>query len=476
MYGLYRDGGRAIVELHNGGQCSNFACGMKHKAHILVVDDNRAILDSLARLLGQHFGRVTTLHRPDELPSALGTHRPDAVLLDMNFRTGVTDGNEGLYWLDTIRRQAPSTPVVLMTAYADVAIAVEGMRRGAADFVEKPWDNSALVRALCRVTSPASSAGAPHPSGPAMMWGTHPAMAELRALVERVAVTDANLLITGENGTGKEMLAAEIHRLSGRASGPLVSIDMGAVSESLFESELFGHARGAFTGADAARPGRMESADGGTLFMDEIANLPLHMQPKLLAALQSRSVTRLGENKPRPVNLRLICATNADIDAMVCAGTFRQDLYYRINTITLHLPALRERAADIVPLARRFADEFAEQYGRPPLSITPAACAMLEAYGWPGNVRQLRHAVERAVILSAGSELTPAVFSLPDARPAAAEAEGTIEQMERNMIRSAIDRSGGNLSAAATALGITRQTLYNKIRRYGLAVNPQEDR
>ena len=420
-------------------------------ATILVVDDNRGILSAAELLLRAHFRRVVTTHNPERIRALIRDESPDVVLLDMNFHAGINSGNEGLFWLAEIRKLRPAPAVVLFTAYADIDLAVRGIKEGAADFIVKPWDNERLVHTLTeayRAHVAASKQGAP--PAPAMQdaicWGTSPAMQQLRALVERVAPTDANVLITGENGTGKGMLARELHRLSARSRRPLVTVDMGAVVETLFESELFGHVRGAFTDARTDRPGKFEAADGGTLFLDEIGNLPPYLQAKLLAALQSRTVTRLGSNRALPVDIRLLTATNRPLDEMVARGDFRQDLLYRINTIRLSLPPLRERPDDILPLLRK-----------------------LRGYSWPGNVRELEHALEKATILSDSPEISPDAFDFTSAiaRPAPTPPT-TLEEMEADLIRRTIDSHAGNLSHAATALGISRQTLYNKIKRYGI--------
>ncbi len=452
---------------------------MTREGTVLIVDDNRSILAALRLLLEKYFARVLTLPGPNALDATLREERVDVVLLDMNFTAGINTGNEGIYWLRQIRARRPEVQVVLFTAYADIDLAVQAMRDGAVDFVVKPWDNDRLVAALRNAYNLSRSQRevkqlkeikreltAEQP----MFWGTSPAMGRIREIVEKVAATDANILITGENGTGKEMLAREIHNRSRRSGELMVPVDMGAVPETLFESELFGHVKGAFTDARTDRAGKFEVADHGTLFLDEIGNLPLHLQSKLLTAIQSGQIVRVGSNTPRKVDIRLISATNRDLFGMVAEGSFREDLLYRINTIHIDLPPLRQRREDILPLSRKFLERYAAKYQKPIEGFDAAAERELAEHAWPGNIRELQHAVEKAVILCDGGPITPETLLL---RPAAAvqtadPGEATLEQMERTMIAQAMVRHGGNLSAVAQQLGITRQTLYNKIKRYGL--------
>lgn len=439
----------------------------------MVVDDNSGVLTAVEILMRNHFDEVRTLTRPDLLPSTIKAYQPDVLLLDMNFRSSINTGNEGLYWLDEVHRMAPQVRIVLFTAYADVNLAVEGMKRGATDFIVKPFENARLVEVLRNAYAKGHAVKPQQPQGE-MFWGTSTAMIELKTIVEKVARTDANILITGENGTGKELLAREIHRRSLRNKGPMVAVDMGAVSETLFESELFGHVRGAFTDAKADHEGKMEAARGGTLFLDEIGNLSYGLQAKLLRALQQRQIVRLGGVEAIPVDIRLVCATNRDLKAMADRGEFRDDLLYRINTIHLHLPSLRERRDDIAALARMFVGRLAAAYGKPGLELRPDAIAALAEQQWPGNIRELEHCIEKAVILSDGNALKPCDFDFTDQpastpRPAPDDmGQQTLEDVERRMIKEAVDRCEGNLSLAASQLGITRQTLYNKLKRYGL--------
>ena len=445
---------------------------MAKQKTIIIVDDNKGVLSALKLLLKNHFENIIALPSPVTLLSAIRQENPDVVLLDMNFTDALNSGNEGLYWLHEIKRINPSLPVVLFTAYADIDLAVRGIKEGATDFVVKPWDNTKLTETLlnaCNRSDKGRKKKEERPSS-TMYWGTSKAMLELRSIVEKVAETDANVLITGENGTGKEMLAREIHALSNRYRKDMVTVDMGAVTETLFESELFGHKKGAFTDAHADRPGKFEVAEGGTLFLDEIGNLPYRLQSKLLTVLQSRTVVRVGSNEPISVNIRLICATNGNLDEMVAQGKFREDLLYRINTIHVEIPPLRERKEDIIPLAELFVQRFAKQYDKGQMILSDTARRKLQMHPWYGNIRELEHAIEKAIIISEGGILTDAHFHFPkkSLSPEKESAIETLEDMELVMIRKAIDKCGGNLSAVAMQLGITRQTLYNKMKKHGL--------
>ena len=445
---------------------------MAKQRTILIIDDNRGVLSALKLLLKDTFEHVIALPSPITLPSVLRSENPDVVLLDMNFSDALNSGNEGLYWLHEIKRMHPALPVVLFTAYGDIDLAVRGIKEGATDFVVKPWDNAKLIETLkkaCEQTSKARKKKEERTPS-TMYWGASAPMRELRAIVEKVATTDANVLITGENGTGKEMLAREIHALSNRFRRDMVTVDMGAVPETLFESELFGHKKGAFTDAHADRAGKFEAAHESTIFLDEIGNLPYHLQSKLLTVLQSRSVVRVGTNHPIPVNVRLICATNADLDERVAQGKFREDLLYRINTIHLEIPPLRERKEDIVPLAELFIERFAKQYDKGAMTLSEDAKQKLKDHPWYGNIRELEHAIEKAVIISEDVTISYSLFHFPkkSLTPARDSEAETLEDMELVMIRKAIDKHEGNLSAVAAQLGITRQTLYNKMKKYGL--------
>ena len=399
----------------------------------------------------------------------------------MNFYTSINTGNEGLYWTGEIKKMAPEVEVVLFTAYADIALAVEGMKRGAFDFIVKPWENDKLLEVLTAARDKARKAMKRDSSGPGneaslsgrseepMFWGTSPAMESIRKTLDKIAPTEATVLITGENGTGKDVLAREIHARSLRSGKPMVAVDAGAITETLFESELFGHVKGAFTDAHTDHVGKFEQADGGTLFLDEIGNIPLHLQAKLLRAIQSRSIVRVGGTESRPVNIRLICATNMDLEALVREGRFREDLYYRINTVHIALPPLRERKEDIVPLAQMFMERFALKYHRPLTGLAPEAAAALKECRWSGNIRELQNCIEKAVILSEGNDLTEKDMQLEHAsRPSGTTVKAISEADEERMVRDAMERASGNISSAAKMLGVSRPTLYAKLKKYGL--------
>ena len=453
---------------------------MAKQGTILVVDDNKAVLNALEMLLAGVFREVITLRTPNQIEAILESGRVDVVLLDMNFSAGINTGNEGLYWLSRIKEYAAEIPVVLFTAYADIDLAVRAVKEGATDFVVKPWDNAKLVATLLAAYRLHESRrevkqlkakeevlkGQLSPER-TVVWGESDVMRRVRQLIEKVAVTDANVLITGENGTGKEIVASEIHALSGRRGEVMISVDMGAITETLFESELFGHVKGAFTDAREDRVGKFEAANKGTLFLDEIGNLSYALQSKLLATLQSRKVIRVGSNKPIDVNIRLICATNSDLSRMVKEGTFREDLLYRINTIHVEVPPLRERGNDILLLAEAFLRDYGRKYRKPDLSFSGETRQRLLGYSWPGNVRELQHTVEKAVIMCDRQVLTPEDF-LFKSEPSEMAPLETLEDMEREMIRKALERHEGNLSAVASRLGITRQTLYNKMKKFNL--------
>lgn len=452
------------------------------KGNILIVDDNKNVLSALRILLSDYFENIVLLTSPNTLMSELRDKNPDVVLLDMNFSAGINSGNEGLFWLSEIKKADEELPVVLFTAYADMDLAVKALKGGATDFVVKPWDNAKLLATLQsayslrqsrkevkKLREKQSVLNRDIQKEEDICWGKSPAMQRLLTMIKKVAVTDANVLITGENGTGKELIAKMIHRYSPRAAETLIIVDMGAVTETLFESELFGHVKGAFTDAKADRSGKFEAADGGSLFLDEIGNLSYPLQAKLLSALQTRHITRVGSNKSISVDIRLISATNKNLFKSVKKGEFREDLLYRINTIHLEVPPLRERREDIPQLADFFLRRLARKYGKSDLKLGEKALCKLESYAWPGNVRELEHAIEKAVILSDNQELQPNDFYMrtPDETSFVVESF-TLEEMEKILIEKALRKYDNNISAVAAELGISRPTLYSKIRKYEL--------
>lgn len=455
--------------------CS-FVTMIKKQGTILIVDDNRNILTTVRMLLESVFANIITIANPNSIPAKLREEYPDVVLLDMNFSSGINSGNEGLFWLREIKSLSPKTEVVLFTAYADIQLAVTGIKEGAADFIVKPFDNGKMISTLTEARDKNKAAdkaagklGGKNAQG-MMYWGDSEVMTNLRHVVEKVAATDANILITGENGTGKEVLANEIHRLSARSGKKMLPVDMGAISETLFESELFGHVKGAFTDAKVDKPGKFELADRSTIFLDEIGNLSYSLQAKLLTALQRRSIVRVGGSTQIPVDVRLVCATNRNLQQMVNDGEFREDLLYRINTIHLELPALRQRKADIVPLANRFLRQYGDIYNKTNLRFSDEAEKKLTNLPWYGNIRELQHAIEKAVILSDGGMISAEDIDGGNQtrREKPLEEVQTLDEMESRMIEKTIKECEGNLSVVAARLGISRQTLYNKIKRYGL--------
>ena len=451
---------------------------------ILVVDDDPDILVAARLLLKQQGYQVRTETDPQAIPQALKQDAPAVVLLDMNFTQEATSGQEGFYWLQQIREQDPTVVVLLITAYGDVEMAVRAIKEGAVDFVLKPWQNEKLLATLSAALVLHRSRREAHrlharqqrlaadldqPFGDII--GQAPALREVFQAIAKVAATDASVLILGENGTGKELVARAIHRRSQRAGEVFIAVDMGSLSETLFESELFGHVKGAFTDARNDRAGRFEIASGGTLFLDEIGNLSLPLQVKLLAALQNQQVVRVGANQPVQVDVRLICATNQPIHEMATAGTFRQDLLYRINTVEIPLPPLRERPEDIALLAGHFLDLYRTKYRKALTGLTAEALNHLGAYAWPGNVRELQHAVERAIIMSEGNRLTAADFPLTATaapREEVAFDSYNLEEVEHEVIARVLRKHQGNVSQTARELGLTRTALYRRMEKHGL--------
>ena len=451
------------------------------EARILVVDDNEDILQAARLLLKRHFAGVQTLSDPAHLGTLVRRGGFDVLLLDMNFTPGADSGHEGMARLAEVLEIDPGAVVVMVTAHGDVELAVEAMKKGAADFVTKPWENERLLATLMaalnlrrsrqeaadlRQRNSGLAAATLTDSG---MIGTAPAMVKVFGAIRRTAPTDANVLLLGENGTGKELAAREIHRLSSRAGEVFLRVDMGALSPQLFESELFGHKRGAFTDARADRTGYFRAATGGTLFLDEIGNVPLALQSKLLTALERREVVPVGAEKPEPIDVRLITATNMGRDRLGDENLFRPDLLYRINTVEITLPPLRERPEDIALLLDHYAGLYAQKYNMPPKRLSAALLDRLGHWAWPGNVRALRHAVERAVILSEGDLLDVADFPLAEgAKPAPPAAVSPLDEIEKTAIITALEKHQGNVSRAAEALGLTRASLYRRMEKHGL--------
>lgn len=454
-----------------------------YKGKVLIVDDNEDVLFSLNLLLKLHTSAVRVATSPDRVAHFMKMFEPDVILLDMNFTRDAVSGSEGFECLEQILKIDPDAVVIFMTAYSDTEKAVKAIKAGATDFLSKPWDNDKLLATLksamelrlsrFEVASLkekiAALGGYGNAEGPILI-GESPAMQKIKSSIGKFAETDANILILGENGTGKDVVAHLIHQMSERNGNPFVTIDLGTVPEHLFESELFGYEKGAFTGATSAKAGRMEVASGGTLFLDEIGNLSIHAQTKLLTAIEKRLITRVGSTKERNIDVRIISATNADLQSMVEKGIFRQDLMYRINTIEIHIPPLRERGDDVILLAEFFLEKYASKYNKKIKGISRDAKIMLARYGWPGNVRELQHAVERAVIMEESTIIKPYSLMIPqkdknssNAPLLQGEMTMNLEELERDAIERAMKRANGNISHAAEMLGITRYSLYRKL-------------
>lgn len=457
----------------------------KIDAKILVVDDDQDVLLAAKLFLKQHIKIVHTEPDPNNIPALLQNESYDVILLDMNFSRDATSGKEGFHWLNIIMGIDPAAVVIFITGYGDIELAVQGIKEGATNFLLKPWDNKKLLAEIQANLKLRESKKEledlrtkkkillTNPNQPYEdLIGESPSMIKVMATVAKVAVTDANVLILGENGTGKELIARAIHRASLRAKEVFVSVDLGAISETLFESELFGFKKGAFTDAKEDRAGRFEAASKGTIFLDEIGNLSFPLQSKLLSVLQNRKVVRLGTNREIPIDVRLICATNMPLYQMVNDSKFRQDLLYRINTVEIQIPPLRERIEDIPLLADHFLTIFCRKYKMPVKRIAPNTLKRLERHPWPGNIRELEHAVERAVILSEGTVLQPHDFFFnqcdDEREPDLYSAGYNLEETEKILVRKVIDKHGGNISKAARELGLTRASLYRRIEKYGL--------
>lgn len=455
----------------------------KANGNILLVDDDEFVLLSIRLLLEPHFQSVKTTHNPERIPALFDREQFDVVVLDMNFRNGDTSGNQGLFWLKKILSISPDTQIILVTAFADIAVAVGSIKEGALDFIVKPWQNEKLLTTVktanlvsqekrqvkqlkSRQKSLVSVMNQPYEP----MIGNSPGIMDIRKTIEKVAPTEAEVLILGQNGTGKEVIAREIHRHSKRSEGIFMTIDVGSLSETLFESELFGHRKGAFTDAREDRAGRFEAAAGGTVFLDEIGNLSLSLQAKLLTVLQHKKIVRVGSNESTDLDVRIVCATNQDLRQMVKDGTFREDLLYRINTVEVLVPRLNERPEDIPLIAKYFLEKFSFRYQKSYLQFSDGALAYLEKYRWPGNIRELQHAIERAVIMCEAQELSAQDFGSLN-KPVSDETvfeHLNLEKLEAWAIRKAIAKHGGNISHAAAELGLSRGALYRRMGTYGI--------
>lgn len=453
------------------------------KGKILILDDNKSVLTALEMLLQTEFDEVYTLKSPNALITTIQKYKIDVVLLDMNFKTGINNGNEGIYWLNQIKQCDPLISVIMITAYGDVELAVKVVKEGAFDFILKPWDNNKLISTLSAslklrkskienaslLKTTQTLKQELSPSAQTFIGQSAP-IKRVMEMVKKVAITDANIFISGENGTGKELIAREIHRYSKRNNEIMLTVDMGAIHETLFESELFGHTKGAFTDAKENRIGKFEAAENGTLFLDEIGNLSLTLQSKILSCLQNRTIYKLGSNTQIPINIRLITASNKDLLKMIADDLFREDLLYRINTITIDLPPLRDRGNDILLIAEFYLSKYAKKYEKYGLKINQRAMQKLLNYKWPGNVRELQHTMEKAVILADDKILTENSFSLSSQALNLKKNlhSKTLEEMEKEMILTNINTENGNISSVAKNLGISRQALYNKLKKYGI--------
>ncbi len=456
------------------------------RGKILIVDDNEDLLKAAKMYLKRHFAQVDIEKNPEAIPNLLANEDYDVILLDMNFTKDVSSGSEGYYWLEKILQLDPSAVVVLITAYGDVQMAVKAIKAGATDFVLKPWENEKLLATLyssMRLRETRDEVETLKVKNQEInqainnkyidIIGQSPAMQRIFQTIDRVAHTDANVLILGENGTGKELVARAIHRHSRRGSETFVSVDLGSITETLFESELFGHKKGSFTDAKEDRPGRFELANRGTLFLDEIGNLSMPLQAKLLTVLQNRKVSRVGSNKDTPIDIRLICATNMPLYDMVKENRFRQDLLYRINTIEIEIPSLRDRMEDIPMLSSHFLKHYADKYAKNVTKISEAAMSRMNKHPWPGNIRELQHAIERAVILSNSSVLQPEDFTFStnagkDTEQPINLDQFNLDEVEKLLIRKVLKKYNGNITQAAAELGLTRSSLYRRLEKHGL--------
>lgn len=443
----------------------------KKQAQILIVDDQEEILFSAKMILKKHFETIFTTNSPKKIISILSENEINVVLLDMNYRIGFEDGREGIHWLKEIKTLSPQTVVILMTAFGKIDTAVEGIKIGAFDYVLKPWHNEKILETIDKAVAESrknSKKVTIEKTGKRYFTGTSHKIKQAYSIAEKVAKTDANVLILGENGTGKYVFAEFIHQNSERKNQPFVHVDLGSLSDNLFESELFGYARGAFTDAKTDTPGRFEMASNGTIFLDEIGNIPLHLQSKLLHVLQTKTVTRLGESKARPLNVRIIAATNSDIKAEVKNKTFREDLLYRINTMEIHLPSLRERKEDIVPMAHFILDQIAEKYNQSDWRFEENVASYLEKYPWKGNIREMENKIERALILADNNTISVHDLDILDFEDIHENDDNPLSEMEKNAIEKALFKNHGNISKTSEELGLSRAALYRRIEKYDL--------
>ena len=443
----------------------------KKQTQILIVDDQEEILFSAKMILKKHFETIFTTNSPKKIISILSENEINVVLLDMNYRIGFEDGREGIHWLKEIKTLSPQTVVILMTAFGKIDTAVEGIKIGAFDYVLKPWHNEKLLETIDKAVAESrknSKKGTIEKTDKRYFTGTSHKIKQAYSIAEKVAKTDANVLILGENGTGKYVFAEFIHQNSERKNQPFVHVDLGSLSDNLFESELFGYARGAFTDAKTDTPGRFEMASNGTIFLDEIGNIPLHLQSKLLHVLQTKTVTRLGESKARPLNVRIIAATNSDIKAEVKNKMFREDLLYRINTMEIHLPSLRERKDDIVPMAYFILDQIAEKYNQSDWRFEENVASYLEKYPWKGNIREMENKIERALILANNNTISVHDLDILDFEEIHENDDNPLSEMEKNAIEKALFKNHGNISKTAEELGLSRAALYRRIEKYDL--------
>ncbi len=452
----------------------------KISANILIIDDDEFVGLSLQMLLEQYYSKVEIVQDPTKIVEQINHHKFQLILLDMNFKHGYTSGKEGIYWLNLIHKHSPEASVVMMTAYGEINLAVQTLKEGAVDFITKPWNNDKILATVSAAVSLSfekskvdqlekkqrtlSTENYPEK----FVWGISKVMMEVKTIIEKVALTDANVLITGENGTGKERVAKEIHRVSSRSSQIFLSVDLGSLPGNLFESELFGHKKGSFTDAKEERMGRMEAANGGTLFLDEIGNIDLNQQVKLLTAVQKKAIVPLGDNHAKPVDIRIISATNADLDQRVKEKSFREDLFYRLNTIEITVPPLRERKEDIPALAQFYFEKYTLKYQRN-LILPPTTIQELVNYQWPGNIRELQHAMERAILLCDSKELSGSDFRLTMNNVTQKNLPGfNLDELEKWAIENALKKCEGNVSHAADELGLSRGALYRRMEKYGL--------